>query len=82
VQDALVEALRTWPEEPPRDPKGWLVTVAWRLFLDEQDRELWDTDLISEGVDVLQAALGTAVDGGGGGCKRRVSRRDDSRRKL
>ncbi|UWX98461.1 RNA polymerase subunit sigma-24 [Arthrobacter zhaoxinii] len=34
VQDALLEALRTWPENPPRDPKGWLVTAAWRKFLD------------------------------------------------
>src|SRR5579885_948365 len=34
VQDALVEAVRAWHEEPPRDPKGWLVTVAWRRFLD------------------------------------------------
>ena len=34
VQDALVEAVRTWPSEPPRDPKGWLITVAWRRFLD------------------------------------------------
>ena len=34
VQDALVEAVRTWPAGPPRDPKGWLVTVAWRRFLD------------------------------------------------
>ena len=34
VQDAVVEALRVWPEDPPRDPKGWLVTVAWRRFLD------------------------------------------------
>ncbi|MET8800400.1 DUF6596 domain-containing protein [Nocardia sp. NPDC004568] len=34
VQDALIEALRVWPGEPPRDPKGWLVTVAWRKFLD------------------------------------------------
>jgi predicted RNA polymerase sigma factor len=34
VQDALVEAVRTGPSEPPRDPKGWLVTVAWRRFLD------------------------------------------------
>lgn len=34
VQEALVEAVRTWPDDPPRDPKGWLVTVAWRKFLD------------------------------------------------
>jgi RNA polymerase sigma factor (sigma-70 family) len=34
VQDALVEAVRTWPSDPPNDPKGWLVTVAWRRFLD------------------------------------------------
>ncbi len=34
VQDALVEAVRTWDESPPRDPKAWLVTVAWRRFLD------------------------------------------------
>lgn len=34
VQDALVEAVRVWPDDPPRDPRGWLVTVAWRRFLD------------------------------------------------
>src|SRR3954464_7213749 len=34
VQDALVEAVRAWPADPPRDPKGWLITVAWRRFLD------------------------------------------------
>ena len=34
VQDALVEALRVWPEDPPRDAQAWLVTVAWRRFLD------------------------------------------------
>ncbi|ATQ27713.1 RNA polymerase subunit sigma-24 [Rhodococcus ruber] len=34
VQDALVEAIRTWPADPPRDPKGWLIAVAWRRFLD------------------------------------------------
>ncbi|MBD3944136.1 RNA polymerase sigma factor [Nocardioides ganghwensis] len=34
VQEALVEAVRSWPHDPPRDPKGWLVTVAWRRFLD------------------------------------------------
>lgn len=34
VQDALVEAVRVWPADPPQDPKGWLVTVAWRRYLD------------------------------------------------
>ncbi|KIA62378.1 RNA polymerase sigma factor [Nocardia vulneris] len=34
VQEALIETLRAWPDEPPRDPKGWLVAVAWRKFLD------------------------------------------------
>src|SRR5688500_19049182 len=34
VQDALIEALRVWPDDPPRDPKAWLVAVAWRRFLD------------------------------------------------
>jgi RNA polymerase sigma factor (sigma-70 family) len=34
VQDALIEAVRAWATDPPRDPKGWLVTVAWRKFLD------------------------------------------------
>jgi len=34
VQDAVVEALRHWATEAPEDPKAWLVTVAWRKFLD------------------------------------------------
>jgi RNA polymerase sigma factor (sigma-70 family) len=34
VQEALIEALRTWPADPPRDPRGWLVTVSWRRYLD------------------------------------------------
>ncbi|WP_394614647.1 RNA polymerase sigma factor [Lentzea sp. JNUCC 0626] len=34
LQDALVEAVKAWPDDPPRDPKGWLVTAAWRKFLD------------------------------------------------
>src|SRR5688500_10266388 len=34
VQEALVEAVRVWPDDPPRDPKAWLVAVAWRKFLD------------------------------------------------
>ena len=34
VQEALLSAVQAWPAERPRDPKGWLVTVAWRKFLD------------------------------------------------
>ena len=34
VQEALIRALSTWEHDPPRDPEGWLVTVAWRAFLD------------------------------------------------
>jgi DNA-directed RNA polymerase specialized sigma24 family protein len=34
VQEALIRALTAWEREPPADPTGWLVTVAWRAFLD------------------------------------------------
>ena len=34
VQEALIRALQTWPQDPPRDPKAWLVTAAWHRFLD------------------------------------------------
>ncbi|MGO4257612.1 RNA polymerase sigma factor [Marmoricola sp. RAF53] len=34
VQEALLQAVRAWPEDPPQNPKAWLVTVAWRKFLD------------------------------------------------
>jgi RNA polymerase sigma factor (sigma-70 family) len=34
VQDALLAALDAWPTNPPRDPRAWLITAAWRRFLD------------------------------------------------
>ncbi|MFN8024067.1 MAG: DUF6596 domain-containing protein [Acidimicrobiales bacterium] len=34
VQEALVRALRVWPADPPAVPRAWLVTVAWRAYLD------------------------------------------------
>jgi RNA polymerase sigma factor (sigma-70 family) len=39
VQEALVEAVRRWPDDPPDDPKPWLITVAWRKFIDAGRRE-------------------------------------------
>ena len=34
LQEALLEALRVWPERPPRDPRAWLSTVAVRRLVD------------------------------------------------
>jgi RNA polymerase sigma factor (sigma-70 family) len=39
AQEALLQATLTWPDQPPTDPKGWLVTVAWRKFLDAHRSE-------------------------------------------
>jgi len=42
VQEALLEAVRRWggPDGGmPDDPKGWLVTVSWRKFLDVRRSE-------------------------------------------
>src|SRR5215213_3299252 len=34
LQEALLEALRVWPEHPPREPRAWLATVATRRLVD------------------------------------------------
>src|SRR5438874_7940797 len=52
VQEALIRALAAWADEVPADPTGWLITVAWRAFLDmtrsdaaRRDREVrFDTE--------------------------------------
>jgi RNA polymerase sigma factor (sigma-70 family) len=39
LQEALVEALRVWPQNPPRDPRAWLTTVATRRLVDVRRSE-------------------------------------------
>jgi RNA polymerase sigma factor (sigma-70 family) len=39
LQDALLEALRVWPEHPPLDPRAWLQTVATRRLIDARRSE-------------------------------------------
>ncbi len=39
LQEALLEALRVWPEHPPRDPRAWLGTVATRRLVDARRSE-------------------------------------------
>ncbi len=39
LQEALIEALRVWPEHPPRDPHAWLATVATRRLVDARRSE-------------------------------------------
>ena len=34
VQEATIRALNAWSTESPSDPESWLVTVAWRAFID------------------------------------------------
>lgn len=34
VQEALIRAIDSWPDNRPADPKGWLITTAWRRFID------------------------------------------------
>ena len=40
LQEALLEALRVWPEHPPRDPRAWLTTVATRRLVDARRSEV------------------------------------------
>lgn len=39
LQEALLEALRVWPEQPPRNPRAWLTTVATRRLIDARRSE-------------------------------------------
>ena len=39
LQEALIEALRVWPEHPADDPRAWLTTVATRRLVDARRSE-------------------------------------------
>lgn len=39
LQEALLEALRVWPEHPPHDRRAWLSTVATRRLVDARRSE-------------------------------------------
>ena len=39
LQETLLEALRVWPEYPPRDLRAWLTTVATRRLVDARRSE-------------------------------------------
>ena len=53
MQEALIRSVSAWEGEVPSDPKGWLITVAWRVFIDSarsdaarRDREVrFDTEV-------------------------------------
>nr|WP_112247514.1 DUF6596 domain-containing protein [Kribbella monticola] len=40
LQEALLEALRVWPDNPPHNPHGWLATVATRRLVDARRSEI------------------------------------------
>ena len=39
LQEALIEALRVWPESAPANPRGWLLAVARRRLVDARRSE-------------------------------------------
>src|SRR5437763_10137838 len=65
VQEALIRALSAWGDEAPADPTGWLITVAWRAFLDmtrsdaaRRDRQLRaDTEPPADAVPSIDDTL-------------------------
>src|SRR5690242_10154735 len=39
LQEALLDALRVWPEHPPDNPRAWLAAVAMRRLIDARRSE-------------------------------------------
>ena len=61
VQEALIRALATWKDDPPTDPTAWLVTVAWRAFLDlaRSDTSRRDREMRVDSASTLDAVPST-----------------------
>ncbi len=65
VQEALIRAMSAWEAGVPDEPAGWLITVAWRAFLDmtrsvaaRRDRELrFDTEPLGGAVPTADDTL-------------------------
>jgi len=34
LQEALIKALAAWADQPPDNPKAWMITTAWRAYID------------------------------------------------
>jgi RNA polymerase sigma factor (sigma-70 family) len=61
LQEALLEALRVWPDHPPRDAAAWLATVATRRLVDA--RRSQTARLRRETVTYLQPRPGATEEG-------------------
>src|SRR4051794_41819737 len=64
LQEALVEALRVWPEHPPRDPRAWLATGATPRLVDARRSEAARPP--PEGATHAEPPAGAADPQGGG----------------
>lgn len=66
VSEALLDAHRQWPAEPPRDPLAWIVAVARRRYVDlvRADRRRRDREerLFRLEHPLVQAAVSAADD--------------------
>ena len=52
LQEALLEALRMWPEHPPRDPRAWLTAVTTRRHADADDGPTMEEMLEAENIEL------------------------------
>ncbi|QKT06096.1 RNA polymerase subunit sigma-24 [Gordonia sp. X0973] len=62
VQEALIKAIETWPTGPPDDPKAWLITAAWRRFVDVARSEAARRERENRYVDEPPAGPAAGVD--------------------